>query len=86
MAILVGVLTGLGRYEAAAVIAGFADTPLTRAAFPELNTDISGLRQTLGDDAYEMKSGDGAAMTTAAVGSFALDQIDQARAQLGVAP
>ena len=61
MAVLVGVLTGIGSHEQAAVIAGFADTPLTRAAFPKLDTDVMRLRQMLGDGAFrnECSSGRG---------------------------
>ncbi|MGO8767664.1 hypothetical protein [Mycobacterium sp.] len=38
LAILASLFDRLGRYEAAATIAGFAVNPLTALAFPEINT------------------------------------------------
>jgi hypothetical protein len=46
-------LDRLGRYEAAATIAGFAFSPLTAAAIPEITTAIAHLRDVLGDQTYE---------------------------------
>jgi predicted ATPase len=79
LAILVEVLTGLGCYEAAATIAGFAVSPLTTAAFPELTTMVARLRDVLGDQTYESLAQSGEAMTTAAIATYAYDQIDEAR-------
>ena len=54
LAILAAVLDRLGRYEPAATIAGFAAVnPMTAAAFPELGTAITHLRDVLGDQTYE---------------------------------
>jgi tetratricopeptide (TPR) repeat protein len=82
LAILVDVLTGLESYESAATIAGFAVSPLTTAAFPELTATVARLRRTLGEQRYESLTRRGEAMTTAAIATFALDQIDRARAEL----
>ena len=71
----------LGRYQAAATIAGFAFSPLT-AALPEFNTAIAHLRDVLGDQIYESLARKGETMTTAAMATYAYDQIDQARAEL----
>jgi hypothetical protein len=48
MAILAALLDGIGRYEPAATIAGFAFSPLT-AALPEFSVAIAHLRDVLGD-------------------------------------
>jgi hypothetical protein len=75
-------LDRLGRYEPAAVIAGFAVDPLSTAAFPEINTTISHVRDVLGGQLYESLARKGGKMTTAAMVAYAFDQIDQARAEL----
>ena len=73
----------LGRYEPAATIAGFAFDPLTTGEWvPEINTAISYLRTVLGDQTYESLARKGKTMTTAAMTTYAYDQIDQARAEL----
>ena len=75
-------LDRLGRYEAAATIAGFAFSPLTAACVPEINTAIAHLRDVLGDQTYESLARKGETMTTADMVTYAYDQIDQARAEL----
>jgi len=83
LASLAAILDRLGRYEPAPTIAGFAAlSPITAGAFPEINTVITHLRDELGDDAYEPLACKSEAMTTAAIVTYAYDQIDQARAQL----
>jgi hypothetical protein len=82
LAILAALLDRLGRHEAAATIAGFALSPLTALAFPEISTAIAHLRDVLGDDTYESLARNGQTMTTAAMATYAYDEIDQARAQL----
>ena len=83
MASLATCLDGLGRPEAAASLAGYAYDPLTTGVWvPEINTAIAHLRDVLGDDAYEALAREGEAMTTAAMVTYAYDQIDQARAEL----
>ena len=82
LAILATLFDRLGRYELAATIAGFALSPLTAAAVPELNTAIAHLRAVLGDQTYESLARKGETMTTAAMVTYAYDQIDQARTEL----
>jgi predicted ATPase/class 3 adenylate cyclase len=72
----------LGRYEPAATIAGFALNPMTAASLPEITTAIAHLRDALGDQTYESLARKGETMTTAAMATYAYDQIDQARAEL----
>ena len=79
---LVVLFDRLGGHEQAARIAGFAVTPLSAAAVPELRTAIAHLRDTLGDQTYESLARDGEEMTTSAIATFAYDQIDRARAEL----
>jgi predicted ATPase len=82
LALLATVLDRLGRYESAATIAGFALSPLTEMAFPEITVAITHLRDVLGDQTYESLARQGATMTTAAMATYAYDQIDQARTEL----
>ena len=72
----------LGHYEVAATMSGFADIPYTRSVVPEISTAIIHLRKVLGDETYESLARRGEQMTTAAMVTYALDQIDQARAEL----
>jgi predicted ATPase len=81
LAVLAAFLDRLGRYEAAATIAGFAINPLN-AAIPEISAAIAHLREVLGDQAYRTLAHRGATMTTAAMVTYAYGQIDQARAAL----
>jgi predicted ATPase len=82
LAVLAAVFDRLGHHEPAATIAGFAFSPFTAAASPELNAAIAHLRDVLGDETYESLARKGETMTTAAMVTFANDQIDQARAEL----
>ena len=82
LAILAAFLDRLGCHEPAATIAGFAFDPLTAAWVPEINTTIAHLRDVLGDQTYESLARKGETMTTAAMVTYAYDQIDQARAEL----
>jgi hypothetical protein len=75
-------LDRLGRLEPAATIAGFAFSPFTASSFSQLSTAITHLRDTLGNQTYESLARKGEAMTTAAMVTYAYDQIDQARAGL----
>jgi predicted ATPase len=72
----------LGRYEPAATIAGFALSPLSAAAIPEITTAITHLRDVLGEATYESLARKGETMTIAAMVTYAYDQIDQARTEL----
>jgi hypothetical protein len=82
LAVLAAFFDRLGRHESAATIAGFAVSPLTTAVFPEITTGIAHLRDVLGDQTYESLARKGEAMTTAAMVTYAYDQIDQARTEL----
>ena len=78
---LVVFLDRLGRLEPAATIAGFAFSPLP-VLLPEPSAAIAHLREVLGDQTYESFARQGETMTTAAMVTYAYDQIDQARAEL----
>jgi hypothetical protein len=82
LGILAALFDRLGVYEPAAVISGFADTPISRVAYPEIVTAIAHLREVLGDDVYESLARGGTRLTNAAKASYALEQIDRARAEL----
>jgi predicted ATPase/class 3 adenylate cyclase len=69
----------LERHEPAAMIAGFAFSPLT-ATLPEFSATIDDLRDLLGHQTYEMLARRGESMTTAEMATYAYDQIDHARA------
>jgi tetratricopeptide (TPR) repeat protein len=82
LAVLAVLFDRLGRYEPAATIAGLALSPMAAAAVPEITTAITHLRDVLGEATYESLAREGEAMTTAAMVTYAYDQIDQARAEL----
>jgi hypothetical protein len=82
LGLLIAFFDRLERYEPAATIAGFALSPLTTAALPEFNTAIAHLRDVLGEATYGSLARNGETMTTAAMASYAYDQIDQARTEL----
>jgi predicted ATPase/class 3 adenylate cyclase len=69
----------IGQYEAAATIVGFAATVFALAAFPEITTTITHLREVLGENVYESLAHTGGNMTNATIAQYALNQIDQAR-------
>jgi hypothetical protein len=75
-------LDQLGHYEPAATIAGFALSPLTEATSRDINATVAHLREVLGDQTYESLAHKGKTMSTAAVATYAYDQIGQARAEL----
>ena len=79
LAVLAAFLDRLGRYEAAATIAGFAFSPLTAS---QLSTVIAHLRDVLGEATYESLARQGQTMSTAEMVANAYDQIDQARTEL----
>jgi predicted ATPase len=82
LAVLAALFDRLGRYEPAATIAGFALSPMAAAGNPEISTAITHLREVLGEATYESLARKGETMTTAAMATYAYDQIDQARAEL----
>ena len=82
LAILAAFFDRLGYYEPAATISRFASTSFSRTSFPQINTTITHLREVLGDEVYESLAQAGDTMTTAAMATYAYDQIDRARAEL----
>ena len=82
VSILAALFDRLGRCEPAATIAGFALSPLSAAAAPLIITAIADLCDVLGDQTYESLAHKGETMTTAAMITYALDQIDQTRTEL----
>ena len=82
LASLAACLDRLGCAEGAAVIAGFSSSSFTRAWLPELATAIAHLREVLGDRRYDELAQKGPEVTTAAVVTYAYDQIDQAQTTL----
>jgi hypothetical protein len=82
LASLAALFDRLGRYEPAATIAGFALSPIAAAGVPEITTAITHLRDVLDEATYESLARDGETMTTAAIATYAYDQIDQARTEL----
>jgi hypothetical protein len=82
LAVLAAFLDRLQRYEPAATIAGFAVSPLSSAAYSDIKTAFAHLREVLGDQTYESLVRKGETMTTAAMVTYAYDQIDQARTEL----
>ena len=82
LAVLATLFDRLGRHESAATIAGFALNPLTALTLREITTAIAHLRDVLGDQTYESLAHKGETMTTAAMATYAYDQIDQARTEL----
>jgi hypothetical protein len=82
LGVLSAFLDRLGRFEPAATLAGYAASPLSTAAVPELAAAIAHLREVLGDEIYELLARQGDAMTMAAIAAYAYDQIHEARAEL----
>ena len=82
LAVLAALFDRLGRFEPAATIFGFAVSSIIAAAVPEFSTAITHLRDVLGDQTYESLARKGETTTTAAMVTYALDQIDQARTEL----
>jgi predicted ATPase len=82
LAVLAALFDRLGRYEPAGTIAGFALSPIAAVGVPEITTAITHLRDVLGEATYESLARRGEAMTTAAMATYAYDQIDQARTEL----
>jgi hypothetical protein len=79
---LVSLFDRLGRHEPAAIIMGFADDYYLRMTYPRFETTVTHLRGVLGDQAYDSFTRTGKSMTNAEMASYALEQIDLARAEL----
>ena len=85
LAILAAILERLGRHEQAATISGFAATDFARAGYRQLNAAIDHLHDALGEATYESLARKGKTMTTAAMVTYAYDQMEHARAELKAA-
>ncbi|MFI5506503.1 ATP-binding protein [Mycobacterium sp. NPDC051804] len=72
----------LGHFEPAATIMGFADDYYLRMTYPRFETTVAHLREALGDHVYELFAHEGESMSNAEMAAYALDQIEQTRAQL----
>jgi len=73
-------------YESAARSAGGVRSAFTAVTIPDLDAAITHLRDVLSDETYDSLVRKGAAMTSAAMVTYAYDQIDQARAELKSIP
>jgi hypothetical protein len=82
LAILATVFDRLGHHDPAAIISAFAASLLTQTSVPEIHATITHLREVLGDEVYESLARTGESMTSAEMATYALDQIEQARAAL----
>ena len=82
LATLAVFLDRLGSHEPAATIAGFGRSPLTASTVFHLGSAITHLRGVLGEATYESLARKGETMTTAAIATYAYDQIDQVRTGL----
>jgi predicted ATPase len=82
LAILAILLDRLGFLEPAATIGEFGATPLSRAAYPEIDGVLAHLREVLGDETYAAFAQNGTNMTNAGMVAYAFEQIDLARANL----
>jgi predicted ATPase len=82
LAFLATFLDRLGRVEPAAVITGYVLSSPTAPRGSKITTAITHLRDVLGEATYESLAQKGETMTTAAMATYAYDQIDQARTQL----
>lgn len=85
LAVLTAHFDRLGRHEPAAIIAGFALSPLTVTTSRHFDDAVAHLREVLGDQTYESLARRGETMTAAAMATYAYNQIDQARAELKTA-
>jgi hypothetical protein len=82
MATLADYFDRFGHHEAAATLSGYATTSFATNYLPEAETTITHLREALGDDKYQSLADRGAAMTPAAIAKYAMEQINQVRAEL----
>jgi hypothetical protein len=81
LASLVGAFDRLGRHEQAATVSGFATNPVARAGYPQIDAAITHLRDILGEQKYEACARAGERMSIAAIATYALAEIEEARAE-----
>ena len=79
-AVLVLLFDRIGRYEAAATIARFAQSPMSTVGVPEFSAVIDHLRHVLGVDKFEALARGGEAMQPSAMAVYALNEIEGAAA------
>jgi len=72
----------MGRDEPAAILAGYATSPLAQQGVPELPAVRSRLRARLGDDRYDALTRRGATMAPAQALLYALNEIEGARGDM----
>ncbi len=78
------ILDRVGHFAGAAVVVSFAAlNPLAVVSNPQIAAIINHIRENLGPQAYDALVREGATMTPAAMVTYAYEQIDQARAELG---
>jgi hypothetical protein len=82
MAVLAYYFDHIGLYETAATLSGFAATSFATIYILETEATITHLREVLGDERYNSLADAGANMSNAAMASYALDQVELARATL----
>jgi hypothetical protein len=75
-------LAGCDLPEPAAIIAGFATTPLTLAAYPQFATAVEQLHQTLGESDFDRLSQQGRSTSRPEMVAYALQAIKEARTRL----
>jgi predicted ATPase len=80
--LLAAVFYRLGRYEPAATFAGFAAPFPVAIALAPFATELTRLRDLLGEATYDSLARKGEAMTIAEMVTYAYDQIDRARTEL----
>jgi tetratricopeptide (TPR) repeat protein len=78
-------LSELGHHEPAAIIVGFTVDLFTETTYARIANTATLLREALGDEVYESLVRTGKHMTNGEMASYALDQIEAARAQLSSA-
>ncbi len=76
------ILDRLGRYHAAATIAGLAISALNATSFPEFGATNAHLREILGEGTCTLLARKGEAMDTPGIVAYAYGQIEAARAAL----
>jgi hypothetical protein len=76
------VLDRFGRHDAATVIAGAAESPLTPLSVPEFSSSCEHLRDVLGNEPFTTAHDQGVTMHRADAVRFALAEITRARGAL----
>jgi tetratricopeptide (TPR) repeat protein len=84
LAYLAQILHQVGHFDSAAVVASFAAlNPMTITSIPQLTDTIRHIRASLDPHRYAVLARKGETMTPSAMVTYAYEQIDQARTELG---